>query len=118
MKKTFLLLFSMFIFCGSAFAGDELKNVTVLKDMDKPALKTYMKKMSKEIGQKCSFCHNTKDFASDENHHKEIARKMITMTNDLNKNVFNYEGAEKITCYTCHAGNKKPVNKLPNSEKK
>src|SRR6267142_2417494 len=42
---------------------------------------------------------------------KNVARAMIRMVNDINKNTFN--GKDVVTCYTCHRGNTNPVVVLP-----
>ena len=47
-----------------------------------------MKKISKDLGVKCDFCHVTDDFASDKIDHNEMGRKMIVRTRDLNKQFF------------------------------
>lgn len=58
------------------------------------------------LGVKCDFCHVKGDFASDANEHKEEARAMMRMTNELNAQFF--EGKSRISCMTCHMGAKEP----------
>src|SRR5579862_1205653 len=36
------------------------------------------------LGVRCDFCHVQGDFAADDKHEKEIARKMILMARDIN----------------------------------
>src|ERR1019366_8935160 len=43
-----------------------------------------MRKFAVALGGNCQMCHVQGDNASDENPHKVIARKMITMTKELN----------------------------------
>jgi Photosynthetic reaction centre cytochrome C subunit len=75
----------------------------------------------------CGFCHGGgKGFEADENPRKATARRMITMTRDLN---VNFPGAGpyptgklEVTCYTCHAGSPHPqsasnVNHAPDEKK-
>ena len=63
------------------------------------------------LGQKCSFCHVEGNFASDENPHKEIARKMIVMARDINAKF--PDGKQHVTCYTCHRGATEPTMEAP-----
>ena len=103
----FTLIF--FLFLQFNFA-QELKNQKVLSFETKKAIMDYMKKeIAPSLGVKCSFCHNVRDFASDENKHKEITRQMITMTNSINKNTMTPLAYEPINCWTCHQGNTDPL---------
>lgn len=68
------------------------------------------------LGVSCGFCHapvpggHGLDFASDAKPDKEIARRMMRMTLDLNKKFFRVGkpriGSDRltITCVTCHRG--------------
>lgn len=84
------------------------KNLKVLpKKWSRAKVEDYMRsQLNRGLGVKCKFCHNTRDFASDENKHKEMARKMMRMTSGLNRQYF--KGKEEITCFTCHKGKKEP----------
>jgi len=57
-------------------------------------------------GLNCMGCHIQGDFASDDKHEKVVARKMLEMVNALNAKSFN--GAAKVTCFTCHRGEAHP----------
>lgn len=58
------------------------------------------------LGQtSCRYCHNIRDYASDENEHKVRAREMIAMVQDIAPRGWS---EERITCYTCHAGEEHP----------
>ncbi len=59
------------------------------------------------LGVRCDFCHVQGDFASDEKPHKEIARKMILMSREINANF--PDGKMHVTCYTCHRGAEEPA---------
>ena len=50
------------------------------------------------------------DFASDENKHKDVARDMMRMAMKINKKYFKEpkDSIAKISCFTCHNGNKEP----------
>ena len=74
-------LISMNIVCG------QLNNLQVLEFDSKRELKNYMKTISKDLGVKCTFCHDIND-KSIETDHKIIAREMIKMQMDLNKQFF------------------------------
>ncbi len=68
-----------------------------------PAMRSY----TVALGVKCEFCHVQGDFASDEKHHKEIARLMIQLARDVNAKF--PDGKEHVTCYTCHRGSEEPA---------
>ena len=74
-----------------------------------------MQKFAKALGGNCQTCHVQGDFASDENPHKVIARKMITMTKELNAKF--PDGKEHVTCWTCHRGTHEPAMEPPPAEK-
>ena len=93
------------------------KNVRVLTGFTLQELHLKMVDIAKALGKKCVFCHNVNDFSSDDKEQKSTARKMLKMVKDLNENYFNYPNAPKISCYTCHRGNQKPIHK-PEDEKK
>jgi len=87
-------------------AGERFKNIKVLNDMPADQLGRVMNIMSASLGVKCSFCHNTENFSSDEKRNKQTARNMIKMTFDINKNNFN--GRPQVSCNTCHNGSEHP----------
>jgi hypothetical protein len=125
---------ALFIFAGVA--------ATHVPDPEKPAWKNLkvlptntsedqmdrlMGKISKGLGVSCNYCHTrTKpgvipvraDFVSDEKPEKNIARKMMRMTDKLNRKYFNYKTKydfaslreSPLNCYSCHAGTMKPAN--------
>jgi hypothetical protein len=104
------------------------KNLKVLPRHISPQdLMMTMRTFSRSLGVRCGFCHAMKpapagerpepDFASDAKDEKRNARKMITMTADINKKYLrkidrNFE----VACVSCHRGNVKPmisVDSLP-----
>lgn len=90
-----------------AVAQNNYKNLQVLdKNMSKKDLKKMMKEFSKALGVKCDFCHEQPAFEKD-TEHKKFAREMIKMVQDNNKKYFK-NSKKKITCNTCHMGNKEP----------
>lgn len=70
----------------------------------------YMKKqVARGLGAECDHCHDTSDFAADDNKHKQAARAMMQMNAQLNRVYFG--GKQVITCFTCHQGKPKPARK-------
>lgn len=82
------------------------KNIQVLKGMPASQLRPMMNYISASLGVTCTFCHvktgDQMEFERDDNNHKKIARRMIQMTMDINKNSF--QGKVQVSCYTCHRG--------------
>lgn len=66
------------------------------------------------LGVRCDFCHVQGDFAADDKPHKEIARKMLTMTHEINTHF--PDGKMHVTCYTCHRGAEEPATKPAEAE--
>ena len=93
----------------------ELIDLQVLDFESERDLKKYMKTISKDLGVKCTFCHDLNDKSIDTDH-KLIAREMIKMQMDLNKRFFaqigdsllHSENVLQISCWTCHRGSKEP----------
>ncbi len=108
MKKIIILcLFSSLI--AQDKPKSELKNVTVLPYTKKSEIMKYMKKtVSKELGVKCSFCHNVRDYSSDENSHKIVAREMMRMVMNINETTMKPLKMHEVSCWVCHRGNEHP----------
>jgi hypothetical protein len=99
---------------------DKPTNLKVLpKDISEDDLHKVMRLYSRSLGVRCGYCHvanpsNPRDmnFAADDKPEKLIAREMIKMTNDINKNYLASIGKgdfETITCVSCHNGKQKPL---------
>jgi len=84
------------------------KNLKLLTPED---LMPAMRSFTVALGVKCDFCHVQGDFASDEKHHKEIARHMIELARDINAKF--PDGKRHVTCYTCHRGAEEPATAPP-----
>ena len=120
MKKLIHVLIMLFIVSSLGFIQDKPKNLKVLDFESERSLKKYMKSISKDLGVKCKFCHDLNDKAIDTDH-KKIARKMMRMQMDLNKNFFPLLGDSlnvhddilQISCWTCHRGSKYPQTIKP-----
>ncbi|GGC24371.1 hypothetical protein GCM10011386_15400 [Parapedobacter defluvii] len=123
-KLTVAALLLSFVGVFSAFVPQSQdptpQNLKVLpKNMTFQEVREVMKGFNAALGVKCDFCHvpssadpKKLDFASDENHHKDIARKMLRMTAKINKKYFKNHSKEgnamTVTCVTCHNGQKHP----------
>lgn len=91
-------------------SGGELKNVQVLTGMTKDEIQEYMSDVVDFLGvEKCTFCH-VRDKSSDELEHKVIAREYMKLTKELNEGFFK-DKETKVTCFTCHRGEKKPISR-------
>src|SRR5215471_4423926 len=68
------------------------KNIQVLKGMPASQMRSMMNYISASLGVGCAFCHvrtgDRMEFEKDDIDHKQIARRMIQMTMDINKNSF------------------------------
>ena len=107
------MIFSVVISLG--IMQEKPKNLQVLDFESVRDLKKYMKTIQKDLGVKCTFCHDINDKSID-TEHKIIAREMMKMQIDLNKSFFaqigdsllKHENTLQISCWTCHRGSKKP----------
>ena len=103
-----MVLIKVILLVSVAFSST-FENVKVLNIESRSEMKKYMKSISKDLGVKCSYCHDMDDKSLD-NPVKDIAREMIILTrqinsylNDINKN--EEEKSEvSVTCWTCHKG--------------
>jgi hypothetical protein len=88
---------------------DTPKNLKVLpKTWTTAKVTDYMKKqVSRGTGMKCEGCHVKGDFASDDNKNKLAARKMIALTDGINRDFFKKK--PEVTCFTCHQGKEHPA---------
>ena len=115
MKKLiqFCLIFTVVISLG--IMQEKPKNLQVLDFESVRDLKKYMNTIQKNLGVKCTFCHDINDKSID-TEHKIIAREMMKMQIDLNKSFFaqigdsllKHENTLQISCWTCHRGSNEP----------
>ncbi len=98
---------------GGGGGGRAPQNLKVLKPG--PELIGLMNSYRVALGNvRCDYCHvggQPPNFASDENPKKEVARRMITMVQEINAKF--PDGKEHVTCYTCHNGNAIPKTAPP-----
>ena|SRR6218665_1785026 len=121
-KSTFfivMLALTVLLTAAGLGSSSRFKNLKILpKDISEQKLDSIMHSYNKALQVSCDFCHvksaDTLNFADDNNHMKESARKMMLLTIDINKNYFNYDSTihpvylNAVTCNTCHRGNPFP----------
>ncbi len=86
-------------------------SVKILKGLTAPEFEQEMQQITVALGVNCGFCHVRGNFASDDNPHKAVARRMLEMTGKINEQFF--PGTRTVTCFTCHQGEQTP--KTPES---
>lgn len=90
----------------------EPKNLQVLKIPTSELIPT-MRMFNASLGVRCDYCHVQGNFASDDNPHKNVAREMIRMTQQINTH---FQGnANRVGCFTCHRGAAEPPSAPPAS---
>jgi hypothetical protein len=94
-------------------AGQKFKSIKVLNEMPADQMGKVMNMMAASLGVDCKFCHasNDGDYEKEGFEHKDVARQMLKMTFELNKNYF--EGRPEINCNTCHQGKSHPQPTIP-----
>jgi hypothetical protein len=100
---------------------EKFTNLQVLgKDITRAQLVPIMRSFARELGVRCEHCHlgegndlSKFDFASDARPAKATARRMMQMIERLNRDDLKGIGdparLPKVTCYTCHRGEKTPA---------
>lgn len=83
----------------------EYKNIQLLKGIPAERLMSVMFAFKSSLNVDCDFCHIKDAFEKDDKPMKQVARKMIKRMNEING-----DGAGgRVTCYTCHRGQKTPA---------
>ena len=106
-----------FILLVSFAFSNTFENVKVLNIESRSEMKKYMKSISKDLGVKCSYCHDMDDKSID-TPQKDITREMIKLTKYLNA-LLNKQFIDStshksfVTCWTCHHGKLQPMNTRP-----
>lgn len=88
-------------------AGEQFKNIQVLKDLPADQLLPAMQFITVALGVECEACHVRGANEKDDKQMKIAARHMMQMQADINKTNFN--GNRQVTCNTCHRGSENPV---------
>lgn len=98
----------------------ESATITVLKGLTVPQFENEMRHFVQGVGLGCGGCHTRGNFASEDNPRKAVARRMIEMTQALNRKYYAAwipaEGEStlgRLTCYTCHQGETTPKSSPP-----
>ena len=81
-------------------AQSKYKSIKVLTAMSDADIAKEMQAWTKALGERCTYCHEGNDYASDANPKKETARKMATMVTAINKTYLD----GKASCMLCHRG--------------
>ena len=105
-----------FVF-NTVYSESVFKNVTVLDITSKSEMRSYMKSISKDLGVKCSHCHDMDDKSLD-TPQKDITREMIKLTRYLNdllnsQSEDSLQGNTYVSCWTCHYGQLQPACAFP-----
>jgi photosynthetic reaction center cytochrome c subunit len=93
---------------GQKLAEEQFKNIQALKGIPADQLIPAMQFLTASLGVDCEFCHVHEKMDSDDKKPKKIARQMMTMMLEIDKN--NFDGRLEVTCYTCHRGAAMPVS--------
>ncbi|HUA20639.1 MAG TPA: photosynthetic reaction center cytochrome c subunit family protein [Bryobacteraceae bacterium] len=93
-------------------ADDVFKNIQVLKGLTVDDFMGAMGLFSAALNVCCGDCHvgaggSDPKWADDTPPRKKIARRMVTIMNNINKEQFG--GRQVITCWTCHRGSTPPA---------
>ncbi|MCC7231381.1 MAG: c-type cytochrome [Bacteroidia bacterium] len=103
---------------------EKATNLKVLpKNTTGEELHAKMHEFTKSLGVKCMYCHEGKEgasftevnFASDAKPEKVTARKMMKMTDAINRKFMDKmgeHGFDHITCVTCHRGSPHPMTSI------
>ncbi|HMJ46040.1 MAG TPA: c-type cytochrome, partial [Ferruginibacter sp.] len=121
--KSVITIVLLIIFAGTFaqfFNVNKFKNLKVLPaNISEKELDKLMDGYCRGLGVNCDYCHGKDkvtgnvDFVTDAKGEKEIARRMITMTGEINKKYFDFNGSsvviQSVTCITCHHKNPIPI---------
>jgi outer membrane lipoprotein-sorting protein len=94
-----------------ALAENVFTNVTVLRGISVDEFMGTMGVFSAALGFSCEDCHTASsndwaNYAKDVSPRKQMARRMVTMVTEINKQYFG--GRQVVTCFSCHRGANRP----------
>ena len=91
-------------------AGAVYQNVQVLGDLSIAEFTRTMLAITQWVApdEGCNYCHYPENLADDGKYTKVVSRRMIQMTQHVNREWTDHHGGTGVTCYTCHAGNNVP----------
>ena len=115
MKILSLYSINLILLTAIVVASGKPKNLQVLDFESIRDVKKYMNTVAKDLGVKCSFCHDIRNKSKDTDH-KIIARDMMKMQKEINERLLLTESDSlksneiqpQISCWTCHRGLKHP----------
>ena len=115
MKILSLYTINLILLTAIVVASGKPKNLQVLNFDSIRDIKKYMNTVAKDLGVKCSYCHDIRNKSKD-TEHKIIARDMMKMQRAINERLLliesdslkNNEIQPQISCWTCHRGSKHP----------
>lgn len=92
-------------------AEQVFKNVTAMRGITVDEFMSTMGVFSASLGFSCEDCHtggsnNWELYAKDISPRKQMARRMIAMMTEINKQYFG--GRQVVTCFSCHRGANRP----------
>jgi photosynthetic reaction center cytochrome c subunit len=94
-------------------AGDVYQNVQVLGDLSVAEFARLMNAITAWVAppdQSCAYCHVGDNFATEGVYTKDVARRMLQMTANINGGWKDHVKQTGVTCYTCHRGQPVPQN--------
>ena len=93
-------------------ASEVYQNVQVLKDLSVGEFTRVMLSMVEWVApddqKNCTYCHNAENYADESRYQYKVARRMLTMTRDINSTWQAHVGQTGVTCHTCHRGQPVP----------
>jgi hypothetical protein len=92
-------------------AEEVYKNIQIMKGVPAPRLRLVMNNLTRWLGVDCAHCHVPGAFEKDDKPPKQTARKMFQMVRAMGQDYF--EGANPVTCWTCHRGEAHPQSLPP-----
>jgi photosynthetic reaction center cytochrome c subunit len=87
-------------------AREQYKNLQVLGDIPANEMIPTMHLITGQLGVGCQYCHIWEEWDREDKPAKQVARRMMLMTADINRRSFG--GMQGVTCYTCHRSEPKP----------
>jgi hypothetical protein len=87
-------------------AEQKYKNIQLLRGIPSERLLKVMFAFKSSLGVDCTYCHIKDQFEKDDKPQKQTARKMIQLVRDTNAKL---GGIGRVTCFTCHRGQTRPL---------
>ena len=87
-------------------AEQKFKNIQSFKGLPAERVISIMSAFKASLGVECTYCHLKDQFEKDDKPTKQTARKMIALVRDINTKL---GASTRVTCFTCHRGQTRPV---------